>query len=293
LGGHLLAGAFKPTLVREWIVGYDAVTGQRYFRIKRAGNPVVIGRGNKVAFLPGFRRDKFRLSVWMRTASGIEKIVQFHNGRGTPPGIPVGFHGEGVLVDLAFDRAGRRVAVAFGNENLRLFDVWVVDVATGEPMIRTRNHRSHSPSLSPNGERLAVRTELAQDCGTYLVGKIRVFSTTSDERRSLTSATCDRFYDTPRWIDNDSVLAVRVTRTAPDEFDTDIVSIDATTGAVTDVVTDGNPCCITVSPSLGLVAYSFTDADGFSVLELGSGAITNFSAGTFVPHLAGENRSIS
>jgi hypothetical protein len=67
--------------------------------------------------------------------------------------------------------------------------------------------------------------------------------------------------------------------------------LDAATGGITEVMTDGNPCCLVVSPSLGKVAYEFSDRPGFSVYDLESDTTVDFPEGSYVPHLAGQNRT--
>lgn len=298
LNGSLLAGELQSKeTFRRRIVGYDISSGERLFKIPDAMLPVVAAGGRKVAFLPTYEREGSVMSVWMRTPTGrIRKIAQFRPGPGQP-GIRHGMRAGGGPLDIALDENGRTLAVAFGLETIRTFDVWTIDVKTKEATRMTTGNHSHSPSLSPDGKQLVVRVESTDTCpddtyGEYFMGKLRVISTTTGERLTLTDPTCDLFYDTPRWIDNESLLAVRVTRDGTEEygFDLDIVRIDAATGAVSEVVTEGNPCCITVSPSLMKVAFPFSDRDGFNVLDLPSGATLEFPAGSYVAHLAGENR---
>lgn len=62
------------------------------------------------------------------------------------------------------------------------------------------------------------------------------------------------------------------------------------THQITDVMTDGNPCCITVSPSLAKVAYSYSDRPGFGVYDVGTGTFVDFPEDNYVPHLSGQNR---
>lgn len=281
---------------RDRIIGTDIASGERLFRIDHATNPVV-GTSGKVLFLPTMYRDDYTTTVWMRgVAGGIRRIVRFKPGPGLP-GVRHGMRGGGAPLDLAVDDAGRYVAVAFGLEPLRSFDVWIVDVKTREVKRMTRGENSHNPSMSPHGSKLAVRVESPDPCpdplyGEILIGKIRVLDREGGGSRSLTDFDCELFYDTPRWIDEDTLLAVRVTKDATQTYgyDLDIVEIDAESGAISEVVTEGNPCCITVSPSLGKVAYGFSDRGGFSVLDLTTRASLDYAGDVYVPHLAGENR---
>jgi hypothetical protein len=298
LNGPVIAGERKGKRnFQRRIVAYDIASGERRFRIPDARNPVATAGGKRIAFLPTSARDDLALSVWMRMGTGrIRKLAQFSAGPGFP-GIRHGMRGGAAPLDIAFDRRGRTMALVGGLETLRSFDVWLVDVKTKKVTRMTRGNHSHSPSLSPDGGHLAVRVESAEACpddvfGEILIGKIRVISTATRERKTLTSFDCDLFYDTPRWIDNQSLLAVRVTKDDTESFgyDLDIVRIDVASGAITEVVTKDNPCCITTSPRLGKVAYEFTDRPGFTVYDLESETVVDFPEGHYVPHLAGENR---
>jgi hypothetical protein len=279
------------------IVGFDAVSGERLFRIPNGFLPVVAAGGTKVAFLPVAEREESVMSVWMRTPTGsVRKIIQFQPGPGLP-GVRHGMRAGGGPLEFALDKRGRTMAVAFGLETISVFDVWMVDVKTKQVTRMTRNNHSHSPSLSPNGSKLAVRVESTETCsdpfyGEYFMGKIRVISPATGERKTLTRFDCDLFYGDPRFIDNDSLLTTRITRDAGEEFgfDLDIVRIDVATGEITDVVTDGNPCCLRVSPSSGKVVYEFSDRPGFSMLDFTSGAVIDFGENNFWPLLSGQNR---
>lgn len=279
------------------IVSFDAVSGERLFRIANGYLPVVAAGGTKVAFLPVAERDEYAMSVWMRTPTGsVRNIIQFQPGPGLP-GVHHGMRAGGGPLEFALDERGRTMAVAFGLETIRVFDVWIVDVKTKQATRMTTSNHSHSPSLSPDGSKLAVRVESPETCadplyGEYFMGKIRVMSPATGERKTLTQSDCDLFYADPRWIDNDSLLTTRITRDASEEFgfDLDIVRIDVATGEITDVVTDGNPCCPRVSPSSGKVVYEFSDRPGFSVLDFTSGAVIDFGENTFWPLLSGQNR---
>lgn len=279
------------------VVGYDLASGDRTFTVADASNPVVAAGRDVVAFLPTFRRDRYVRSVWMRGRRGkVRKVAQFR-APGVE-GIPHGMGGDGAPLELAFDDRGRYLAIVFGLEPLRSFDVWVVDTKTREATRMTRGENSHNPSLSPDGEQLAVRVERPESCpdplyGEILIGKVAVIERTTGAARDLTAFDCDLFYDTPRWIDGETLVAVRVTKD-PEEtygYDLDLVRIDASSGEVAELLTTGNPCCITASPSLGKVAFGFSDQAGFSVLDVATGEIVEFDAGAYVPHLAGEGRS--
>lgn len=298
LNGYVLAGELPGAKSgKSRIVAYDATSGERLFRIPDARLPVVAAGGSKVAFFPTFDRDETMVSVWIRTPAGrLRKVAKFKAGPGYS-GIRHGMRAGAVPLDIALDESGRTMAIAAGLETIRAFDVWVIDVKTKDATRMTRGANSHNPSLSPDGEQLAVRVESTEPCpdpiyGEILIGKIRVKSIVTGESKTLTGFDCALFYDTPRWIDNESLAAVRVTRDATQTYgyDLDIVKIDVASGEITELVTTGNPCCITVSPSLSKVAYPFSDQPGFSLFDVGLATAIGFPEGTYVPHLSGENR---
>lgn len=295
--GSLLAGEREGERDGDnHVIGYDIAGGDRLFTIEKAVNPVVAPNGSKVAFIPTFRRERYVRSVWMRMAGGkIRNVAQFR-APGVD-GIPHGMGGDGVPLDFALDERGRYMAIAFGLEPFRSFDVWIVDTKTRAARRMTRGENSHNPSLSPSGDRLAVRVERPQGCPDpiyeeVLIGKIRVIERATGEGRDLTEFDCGLFYDTPRWIDDDTLVAVRATKDAGETYgyDLDLVRIDAASGEIADLLTEGNPCCVTASPTLGKVAFSYSDRAVFAVLDLATGEVTEFDEGEYVPHLSGEGR---
>jgi hypothetical protein len=280
----------------ERVVGFDVATGERLFTIRNALTPVVASSGGKISFLPTFRRERYTRSVWMRMPRGrVVKVAQF-KAPGVD-GIPHGMGGDGAPLDVALDARARYMAVAFGLEPLRMFDVWIVDTKTRAATRMTRGENSHNPSLSPDGDLLAVRVERPESCpdpiySEILIGKISVIERTTGEARDLTEFDCDLFYDTPRWIDDETLVAVRVTKDAGETYgyDLDLVRIDAASGEVSDLLTATNPCCVTASPSLGKVAFGYSGRRGFGVLDLATGTVRDFDEDVYVPHLSGEGR---
>ena len=297
LNGSVLAGELPGKRSgAAHVIAYDAATGERLFRIPDARLPVVLDGGRKIAFSPSFHRDNMMRSVWMRTSTGkLRRIAKF--AQGPYSGIRHGMRGGATPLDMAFDERGRYMALVGGLETIRSFDVWIVDTKTKEATRMTRGENSHNPSMSPDGSQLAVRVERSQSCpdpllGEYLIGKIRVFSRLTGAAQTLTEWSCDLFYDTPRWIDNETLLAVRVTKdeSASYAFDLDIVKIDVASGEITEVLTNGNPCCITTSPALGMVAYAFSDRDGSAMFDVNLQTEVDLGTDIYVPHLSGERR---
>jgi hypothetical protein len=297
LSRNVLAGERRgKRLGHARIVAYDIASGERLFRIPEARLPVVTAGGKRIAFAATQARAEDD-SVWMRMAGGrLRKLARFSPGPGLP-GIRHGMRAGALPLDYALDKRGRTMALVGGLESIRSFDVWLVDVRTKKATRLTRGTHSHMPSVSPDGSKVAVRVESTATCsheieGEYFMGKIRVITPATGERKTLTRFDCDHFYNAGSWTDNDSLIATRITRDAGEEFgfDLDLVRIDVATGAITELLTDGNPCCLVVSASLGKVAYEFADRPGFGVLDVESGTVVDFPAGHYVPHLSGQNR---
>lgn len=288
-----LAGRFRTDAGDRHIVGFSIAAHERVFKIRHAHSPVVTADGRRVAFFASVPRDDVVQSVWMRMGDGRKKVVARFKAAPHLPGIPHGIEAGGVPLTVAVDKDGRKMAIGYGAEDIRQFDVWVVDVATKKAKRMTRGEDSLLPSLTPNGRKLAVMVERdEEDCGGFYSTQIRVMSTVTEDKKMLTPKSCDLFYTSPRWIDNTSLLAVRVARTSPGvyDFDMDIVKIDATTGQISDVVTEGNdPCCLTTSPRQRMVAYPYSDIAGFSVLDLDDGTPLDFPPDNYQPHLSGEH----
>lgn len=298
LAGNVFAGS-PPSggASEDHIVAYDATTGERLFRIDNAFAPVVLAEGRKVAFWPDHhaRRDPYATSVWLRNAAGNERrIMQLTGPRATVPRDP--FEGDGTPLAMAFDMEGRKLAVVYGNDvGIFEYDIWVVKVRTREATRVTRGKASHWPSLSPSGAQLAVLRESAM-CADQprQAWKVQVMAASGDDKRTLLEGDCDLYYSDPRWVSESEVVVMRLSRTEGGDYAQDLVRVDVTSGAITDLVTGGDVTYFTVSPSLQQVAFhraaDFPDG-GFSVYDLTTGETTEHPAG-YIPRLSGESRLI-
>jgi len=296
LDGGLLVGS-RHTRSSEAVIGSDAATGERRFKIRDAFAPVALANGRKVGFMPDrfANRDPFFSSVWLRTASGrVKAVVRFAGRHATVN--PKDFEGEGIPLDQAWSANGNTLAVTFGNDvDLFIYDVWVVDTRTREATRVTRGHVSRFPSLTPSGDRLAALRETAQ-CGGpgpgYRAGNLVVMDADGSNRSVLLEGDCDVFYTDPRWLSEDELAAARLTRTAPGEYDGDLVAIDAPTGSVTDLVTTGDVGSFSVSSALDAIAYQLSSAEtGFEIVDLDDGTTTSFANGV-IPVITGAHRLI-
>jgi hypothetical protein len=283
LRGGLLAAEGGPG-----VVGYNARTGGRRFSIPAAAHPIVLDPRGRVAFWATEGRDEQVNSVWIRQTDGrIRRIVQISNG-GDLPGYDTGYEGEAALLNMSFDTAGTKMAVALGNDvSLFIYDVYVVNVATGRVQRITNDRTSRWPSMAPDARRVAYQREVAE-CGPDYVRAARLVVERVDGtgEKILTSGSCEEWFSNPRWINDRELVAYRQRRTAARPFDVDLFLINATTGERRRLTTSRMVGYFTVDPSSGRIGFERIDTDGFYVIDLDGGR-TRFRTGMF-PHLAGE-----
>jgi hypothetical protein len=291
-------------------VAHDVHTGSRLFGIDETLLiPLVLRRGNAIAFLGRGERDPYVSSLWWRDRAGREsKLVRFAFGTGTP-GVRTGIS-EGYVMEYSFDRAAETVAVVAGNDYVDFrYDIWVVDVEDRTHLRLTKGQHSRFPAMSPDGAEVAYFRE-EEVCGGpmpgYRAGDLMVVQPDGSARRVLLDGTCDQYLDRPRWIDDNTIVAVSHSRLPGKDpeplFDSQLVLVDAATGAVSapisvhDRVGD-----VSVSPALDRVAYTnWTQANGFRVFHWTpgddapadpaawvEGDTTQFDTGR-VPHLRGD-----
>ncbi len=307
LDGTLLAKAYATDHGTR-TAGIDATTGETLFRIRQTLLiPTVLRGGNAVAFSGRGPRDPYATSLWIRNQAGHERqLVQFSFGTGAP-GVPTGMS-EGYVMDYSFDTAADLGAVVAGNDYSDFrYDIWVVDDQGSHRL--TKGQHSRYPAVSPSGGQVAYFRE-ETTCGGpmphYRGGDLLVVAPDGTGRRTLYDGGCDQYLDRPRWLDDDTVVAIQNTRRAgahPEPlYDSRLVLVDVPSGQVSDPisVTDrvGD---VSVSPALHRVAYTnWTQAKGFRVFHWtpGDGApadpvawvqgdTTQYDVGR-VPHLRGD-----
>jgi hypothetical protein len=298
LDGNVLAGARTRDGKRNVVV-FNATTKERLAVIRDALTPVVFKGGRKLLFDGDGNRDKYSNSLWVRNLDTrrTRRIVRFSVGGGTP-GIKTGFGGENLMLEKVVDRAGRTAVVVQGNDlDLFIYDVWSIDLRTGNATRLTRGQRSRHASISPDGTQISLlREDVDGFCGGpapgYRAGDIVVMGPDASHKRVLVDGNCEDFYDQPRWLDDSTLVARRLTHVEGEEFyDSELVFIDVPSGMPTEPFTMttsvGN---FTVSSEMGVVAYDdFMTASGFFVYDSASTQI--FPSGRF-PHLKGENISL-
>jgi hypothetical protein len=287
----LSATLFAADTVSDRVVGRDPVAGTLRFRIRNAFGPVALD-GKRVAFLPDHlgRRDPQVNSVWLRTRSGaVRRLVQFSNG-GTLPGLHTGLDAAGIL-GFAFDKAGQTMVVVDGNDvDLFRYDVWVVDVPSGAAFRATTGRRSRLATIAPSGDRIAFLRE-ETPCGGpppgFRAGDLVVMETRPGASKTvLLDGTCTVFYTEPRWVSDDALAAIRLTRTAPGVYENDVVLVDAETQGVTALTAYGDVFGLSASPALDTVAF-IRGAGSAVLLDLATLTPVVIPGG-FAPKLAGD-----
>ena len=275
------------------VAAYNARTGRRRFSIAAAALPTVLDPRGRVAFWGGRGRDKQVNSLWVREIDGrVRKIVQFSNG-GDLPGYDTGYEGEAGLLSTSFDAAGARVALAEGNDvSLFIYDVYVVNVATGRVKRITDDRKSRWPSLSPDGSRVAYQREVAE-CGPNYVRAARLVvepATGTGDPTVLTAGSCDEWISNPRWINDEELVAYKQRRTAGRDFDVDLVLVNAATGEQRMLTASGQVNLFSVDPATEQIAFERLDTAGFYIVGVDGGR-RRFRGGGFA-HMAGDPGSL-
>jgi hypothetical protein len=295
LGGSVVAGLKSPSKV----VVFDATTSEKLSEVKSALSPVAIAGGKKVAFTGNFKRDHQVNSLWVHNlATGkSRKVVQFSTGG---PGVQTGFKGENSMLEASFDSSATTAVVVQGNDlSLFIYDAWSINMKTGKATRLTKGKRSRHASISPDGHHVALfRQNDDPLCGGpppgYRSGDLVVMNTDGTDKTVLADGNCDDvFYDDPRWLDDDTLVARRLTFVMGEELrDSELVFIDGVSGAVTGPFTTTKRVgSFTVSPELALVAYDDFVGGGFYIYDVAS-SMTRFSADGTFPHLSGEHRTL-
>jgi hypothetical protein len=277
----------------EQVIGMDARTGRELYRVPDAFAPTLVDGGRKVAFLSDRwgRRDMQGNSVWLRDADGtVRKLVQFSNGPDLP-GVDNGMQGDGTVLSLALDRTGSRLLVTEGNDvDLFIYDIWSVDVATGDAQRLTTGLKSRFPSLSADGKTAAYfrETELCGGEGAgYRTGTIRTVGTDGSRPKVILRGTCDVIYTDPHWVSPTALAVARLTRTADGGYTPDLVRINVASKRM--VVLAKGINYLNASASGHRAVYGTNDRDGFTILDTVSGRRVDVGEG-FLPRLSGDHR---
>ncbi|HEU4349296.1 MAG TPA: hypothetical protein VFR35_16085, partial [Actinoplanes sp.] len=258
--------------------------------IRSALHPTVLDERGRVAFWGTPGRDPQVNSVWLRERDGrVRRVVQFANGPGLP-GYDPGFGGDNTLLSTSFDRRGRVLAVAQGNDvDLFVYDVFTVDVASGRVTRQTSDHRSRWPAMSPNGRSVAYQREVGACGGLDFVRAARLVVARTDaaRRRVVSAGSCRGWLHNPRWISDSALVAYRTVTVGPSEFRTDLALVNVRTGRQRLLTRTGDVVFFSVDAHRHLVAYQRADV-GFSIRNVLTGRLVHVPQGR-TPHLSGDH----
>lgn len=270
---------------------YDVATGEQIWTAVHTSAAIVLDEGRRAALLPDpwGQRDPQVNSIWMREEDGSERLmVQFANGA-TLPGYDPGFEGDNGMLSVSFDKAATVAVVTQGNDvSLFIYDIFAVDVATGEVTRLTEGKRSRAGSVSPDGTLVAYGLDNGP-CGAdhQRAADLMLIGVDGSGDRLLAAGSCDQYYLNPRWVSASEVVVYDVVPLASGEFDVDLVVIDVETGRFIPLTDNGEVTFFTVDADNNRVAYSGSDPARFTMVDLNDGwQIEVENAGR--PRLAGD-----
>ena len=271
LDGNVLVGS-RPTPkgTGSNLIGFDATTGAVLFKVRDGRFPLATQGGGDVAFLPDFNgagpneRDPSVNSVWWFDVASrrAHRLVRFRN----PDRIPLA---------LAASAGGRLVAIGHGND-VDLFESDIYVARTDVHRVRrvTTSGKAWYPSFNADGTQVAYNFRNPQDpCS----GGIHLIHVDGTHDTTLVKGKCARVLLRPIWLDASTIVAWWWDQTGPQG----LVSVDATTGDVTTLVT-GPVVDFSVSRSLGKIAYRLTD-DSLHVYDVASTTTTDLAGGSELP----------
>lgn len=274
---------------------YDATTGEFLWIATNTKAAIVLDEGARVALLPDNSgiRDPQNNSIWMREPDGSERlVVQFANGKGLP-GYDPRMDGLNHMLSASFDDAGEVAVVSQGNDwILFIYDIFAVDVATGEVTRLTAGMKSRWPAVSPNGTRVAYQIDLGP-CETDVMraSDLMLIGIDGRKKRLISSGSCDSFYNGSRWISNSEIVVAWLRIGANGQRRTDLVMINVDTGKETRLTRSGNAWFWTVDSDRGVVAYSAgAGATSFTMLDVHTGEKVEVTEDAGLPHMSGDHQ---
>lgn len=270
---------------------YDVTTGEQIWTALHTRAAIVLDEGRRAALLPDVwgQRDPQVNSIWMREEDGSERlVVQFANGE-TLPGYDPGFEGDNTLLSVSFDKAATVAVVTQGNDvSLFIYDIFAVDVATGEVTRLTEGKRSRAGSVSPDGTFVAYGLDKGS-CGLDHIraADLMLIGIDGSNDRLLASGSCEQWYQNPRWVSASEIVVYDVVPLASGAFDVDLVVIDVESGRITPLTDNGDTTYFTADADNNRVAYGGSDTTRFTLVDLNDGwQIEVENAGQ--PRLAGD-----
>ena len=239
---------------RSNVVGYDAATGDRLFKVFDARLPLLTPHGRGLVFAPDNlgslrpdERDPFVQSLWYRefATSDEFKLAQFYRA-------------DFGILEKAVSPQGDRVAFTRGN-NTFLFEwnIWIVNTDGTGLMQLTGDDMSNYPSFRPDGQMLAISKLYEGPCH----GALATLSLDGKDERVFYESTCAMDLTRPVWIGPHRVVTVWWRHDAQGNRTVGLVVVNVETGEL-DPIFEGTVGDVSVSRKLGHVAFRAGAAHG-------------------------------
>lgn len=276
------------------VVAHDATTGEALWTVYDARFPVVLDDGNLVAFKPDpwGRRDPQVNSIWMADANGEERLViQFANGPGLP-GYDPGFEGDNGLLAFSFDEEASKVVVTQGNEvDLFIYDLFVVDVATGEVTRLTDDKKSRSPAMAPGGDRVAFSRDVETcEAGYIKASNLVIIDSDGSDERTLFEGSCASWIFNARWLSDTEVVASWWHDRADGKRLKDLVLLNVETGEITGLTLGAKPWWFTIDRETETLAYMTGSRLGVTLLDVRTREMTRGATDAWLPSMSGDHQ---
>lgn len=266
----LVGSRLTPKGTGSSLVGFDATSGAVLFKVHDGRFPLITHGGSGVAFLPDFNgsgpdeRDPRVNSVWWYDVGSARdhRLIRFRD----PDRMPL---------SLAASPGGRLVAVGHGNDvDLFRSDVYIARTDVRRTGRLTTSGKAWYPSFGPDGTQLAYTFRNPKDPCSGGIHLIRVDGTHDS---TLVKGKCARVLLRPVWLDTNTIVAWWWDQTGPQG----LVSVDATTGDVTTIVS-GPVVDFSLSRPLGKIAYRLTD-DSLHVYDVATATVSDLLGGSDLP----------
>ena len=276
------------------VVAHDATTGDPLWTVYDARFPIVLDGGNQVAFLPdplGVRDPQVN-SLWIAHADGNERlVVQFANGPGLP-GYDPGFEGDNGFLAVSFDEDASTAVVTQGNEvDLFIYDLFAVDVATGEVTRLTDDRKSRSPAMAPGGDRVVFGRDV-ETCeeGYIKASDLVIIDADAGGERTLFEGACTSWIHNARWISDSEVIAFWWHDRQDGKRLKDLVLLNVDTGEISGLTLGAKPWWFTVDRETETIAYMSGSRLGVTLLDVRTREMTRGATDAWLPSMSGDHQ---
>jgi len=206
LPGHRALGKRLVPLYRDWRADRIAKYGAQVARVVEEGliEGELVSDGVSSCGAPAFAPDGAQLA-WSCLDRKRGSALWLADGEGHEPTIALKDHGASQITwradSEAFAFAGTHVVNRFNAWS----DIYLYTLGDEHPIALTSGARARDPELSPDGSKLLVVTNLAQQ------NQLEVL-TIDRQRAALTANTDHTQYGSPRYSPNGSVIATSLWR---------------------------------------------------------------------------------